>query len=233
MPISYDPIRSPSRLGALAELRTPLDAVLSAGRWLTLPRGPVAVPRTVLLVPGFGATERSMGLIGRHLARRGHRVHDWGLGRNNGDVPALLAALEARIEALVDEAGEPVVAVGWSLGGYLARESARDRPTRFRKVITLGSPVVGGPKYTVTARWYRERGFDVDHIEQVVAARYETPLEVPVVAIYSKRDRVVAWEACIDRWSPDVRHVEVSATHVGLGISARVVSVVADEVASA
>jgi hypothetical protein len=100
-------------------------------------------------------------------------------------------------------------------------------------VITLGSPVVGGPKYTVTARWYRERGFDVDHIEQVVAARYETPLEVPVVAIYSKRDRVVAWEACIDRWSPDVRHVEVSATHVGLGISARVVSVVADEVASA
>jgi len=233
MPISYDPIQAPTRMGALAELRTPVDMLVSAGRWLVLSKKPAPEPRTVLLVPGFGATERSMALIGRHLERVGHRVHDWGLGRNHGKVPALLEALEKRVEELAARAGEPIVAVGWSLGGYLARESARDRPDRFRKVITLGSPVIGGPKFTVTARWYRERGFDVDQIERIVAERFATPLQVPVVAVYSKRDGVVAWEACIDRWSPDVRHVEISATHVGLGISPRAISVVADEVASA
>jgi len=63
-----------------------------------------------------------------------------------------------------------------------------------------------------------------------VADRYATPLRVPVTAIYSKRDGIVAWQACIDRWSPNVRHIEVSETHVGLGFSPRVLAIVADEV---
>jgi pimeloyl-ACP methyl ester carboxylesterase len=233
MPITYPPIRPPSRLGALVELRTPLDLLVSAGRWLSLPRRPVETPRTVLMLPGFGATERSMAVIGRHLRRLGHRVHDWGLGRNDGDVPGLLEKLEGRIGGLVTQAAEPIVAVGWSLGGYLAREAARDRPEWFRKVITLGSPVVGGPKFTAAAAWYRERGFDVDRIERIVAERYDTPLRVPVVAIYSKRDGVVAWPACIDRWSPRVQHIEVSETHLGLGLSPRSIAVVAQETGSA
>ena len=73
--------------------------------------------------------------------------------------------------------------IGWSLGGYLAREAAREDPDLVHQVITLGSPVVGGPKYTLVAQ---------------VAARNSVPLRTPVVAIYS-RDAVVAWEACIDR----------------------------------
>ena len=230
MPISYPPIEPPSRLGALSELRTPLDLLASAGRWLALPRQPAPAPRTVLLVPGFGASERSMALIRGHLRRLGHRVHDWGLGRNTGDVPRLRDALEARARGLADAAGEPVVAVGWSLGGYLAREAARDRPDCFRRIITLGSPVIGGPKFTAAASWYRDRGFDVDAIERKVAGRYVNPLCVPVVAIYSKRDGVVAWQACLDRWSPDVRHVEVSETHVGLGLSPRSIGIIDSEV---
>ena len=53
---------------------------------------------------------------------------------------------------------------------------------------------------------------------------------VPVSAIYSRRDGIVAWQACIDRWSPDVRHIEVSETHVGLGFAPRVLATVAQEV---
>jgi hypothetical protein len=67
-------------------------------------------------------------------------------------------------------------------------------------------------------------------MEQAVADRYATPLRVPVTAIYSKRDGIVAWQACIDRWSPNVRHIEVSETHVGLGFSPRVLAIVAGEV---
>jgi hypothetical protein len=63
-----------------------------------------------------------------------------------------------------------------------------------------------------------------------VASRYRQPLRVPVTAIYSKRDGVVAWQACIDQWSPKVRHVEVDETHVGLVFAPRVLTIVAEEV---
>ena len=89
--------------------------------------------------------------------------------------------------------------------------------------------MVGGPRAAATAKWYRSQGFDLDELEQAVAARYAIPLTVPVTAIYSKRDGVVAWRACIDRWSPNVRHVEVSETHVGLGFSPRVLGIIATE----
>lgn len=131
---------------------------------------------------------------------------------------------------MTDELGEPLVAVGWSLGGYLAREVAREIPDRFRKVITLGSPIIGGPRFTAAAGWYLSHGFDLDQIEREVADRYRTPLVVPVVAIYSKRDGIVSWEACIDRWSPGVRHIEVDSTHLGLAFSPQVLDIVAGEV---
>ncbi len=231
MAIQYPPIAPPSRLALLKELRLGLDLALSAPRWRTLRRASEGAPRAVVLLPGFGASERSMTLIARHLRRLGHRVFDWGLGRNTGRVPQILAAMRERTESLTAEVGEPLVAVGWSLGGYIARELAREMPDNFRKVVTLGSPVVGGPRFTVVGTWYRDRGFDLDEIEQTVASRYETPLRVPVAAIYSLRDGVVAWQACIDRWSPRVRHIEVSETHVGLGFSPRVLAIVGEEVA--
>ena len=59
--------------------------------------------------------------------------------------------------------------------------------------------------------------------------RYATPLRVPVTAIYSQRDGIVAWQACLDRWSPEVRHVVVDETHLGLVLSPHVLSLVADE----
>jgi hypothetical protein len=100
-----------------------------------------------------------------------------------------------------------------------------------RKVITLGTPVIGGPRYTATARRYRAQGHDLDELERAVTSRYATPLKPPVTALYSKRDGIVAWQACIDRWSPNVRHVEVAETHVGLVLSPRALAIVADEVA--
>ncbi len=232
-PISYDPIEPPGARAAARELRLPLDLLLSLPGWLLLPGRRAKEPRVVVLLPGFGFTPRAMAPIGAYLARLGHRVVDWGLGRNDGRVPRLLEKLDARTEALVREEGEPLVAVGWSLGGYLAREAARDAPRRFRKVITLASPVVGGPRFTAVSGRYAVKGYDLDEIERGVAERYAKPLTVPVVALYSKRDGIVAWEACIDRWSPRVRHVEVSSTHTGIGVSPESLRIVAREVEEA
>jgi hypothetical protein len=93
--------------------------------------------------------------------------------------------------------------------------------------------VIGGPRYTATAASYRAQGHDLEAIERAVKDRYATPLQVPVTAIYTKRDGIVAWPACIDRWSPSVRHVEVSETHVGLVLSPRVMGIVAEGVEQA
>jgi pimeloyl-ACP methyl ester carboxylesterase len=230
MPIEYDPIATPGRLATLRELRLPLDVLRWVPGWLALPRSRAARPRAVLLLPGFGAGPRSLAALKRHLRGRGHTADDWGLGRNTGQTRELRTALQAPVEALVQSSGEPVTLVGWSLGGYLAREYAREHPGQVRRIVTMGSPVVGGPRYTATARWYASQGFDLEQLEQAVKARYARTLETPVVAIYSKRDGVVAWQACIDRWSPNVRHVEVDECHVGMGFAPRVLRIVAEEV---
>jgi len=192
--------------------------------------GRATEPRTVILLPGFGAGPRSMRLMQAFLRRRGHRARDWGLGRNTGDARRFRADLRRVVARSISERDEPVVLVGWSLGGYIAREYAREHPDEVRKVVTLGSPVIGGPRYTATAGWYREQGHDLEEIERTIASRYATPLRVPVTAIYSRRDGIVAWQACIDKWSPRVRHIEVSETHVGLGFAPRVLAIVAEEI---
>jgi pimeloyl-ACP methyl ester carboxylesterase len=230
MPIDYDSIVPPSRRTTLQELRLPFDVLGWGPAWLTLPRGRAKVVRTVMLLPGFGGGPRSLVALKRYLLIRGHHVVDWGLGRNTGRVQQLLAALEGRVEALVREAAEPAVLVGWSLGGYIARELAREHPELVRRIVTLGSPVVGGPRFTATARWYVAQGIDLDQVERAVKQRYARPLQTPVVAIYSKRDGVVAWQACIDRWSPNVRNVEVDVSHLGMGFAPRVLRIVAEEV---
>jgi pimeloyl-ACP methyl ester carboxylesterase len=226
-PIVYDPITPPGLFGTLQELRLPLDTLRWAPQWPGLARGRTATPQTVMLLPGFGAGPRSMAPLAAYLRALGHRTHDWGLGRNSGDVPALLSALRLRIADRVQQAGRPVVLVGWSLGGYLAREAARDEPDAVCKVVTLGSPVIGGPRFTAVAPWYRARGHDLAAIEAQVAERFTTPLRVPVTAVYSKRDGVVAWQACIDHWSPQVQHVEVNESHLGMGVAPRVLALVA------
>jgi pimeloyl-ACP methyl ester carboxylesterase len=230
MTIDYEPISPPGRLDVLQELRLPIDVLRWAPSWLTMSCPRTARPRTVILLPGFGAGPRSMRVMESFLRRRGHRVRDWGLGVNSGDARRLRAQLQGVVDASIRTHGEPVVLVGWSLGGYIAREYARERPDGVRRIITLGSPVIGGPRYTATAARYRSQGHDLDAIEQAVKDRYATPLRVPVAALYSRRDGIVAWQACIDHWSPDVRHIEVNETHVGLGFAPRVLAIVADEV---
>lgn len=231
MTIDYEPITPPGRLDALQELRLPVDMLRWAPSLLAMKTARAARPRTAILLPGFGAGPRSMRVMESFLRRRGHRVRDWGLGVNNGDARKFRTQLESSVGESVTAHGEPVVLVGWSLGGYIAREYAREHPEGVRRIVTLGSPVIGGPRYTATSEWYRSQGHDLAEMERAVKSRYATPLRVPVTAIYSKRDGIVAWRACIDRWSPDVRHIEVSETHVGLGFSPRVLGLVADELA--
>lgn len=215
--MSIREISPPSRLALLGEARvvaewTAMRAALPLLR-RSAPRGDGG---PVLVAPGFATDDRWTRSLRGFLCDLGHDARGWGLGRNHGRVPQLLAALTGVVERAADEAGRPLQLVGWSLGGSLVRELARDRPDLVAHVVTLGAPVVGGPKYTASAPMYVRRGYDLDRIEADVEAREATPIQVPIDAVYSRSDGVVAWRACVDRRSPTVRHHEIEASHLGL-----------------
>jgi pimeloyl-ACP methyl ester carboxylesterase len=226
-----EPLRAPSRTALLSEVWGLLELPRLLVRFPHLARQPRGRGQRVLVVPGYGAGDASTAVLRAYVRFLGYQPHGWGLGRNHGDVPVLLPRVAERLEALSREEGAPIGLIGWSLGGYLAREAARERPRAARQVITLGSPVVGGPKYTTVAEAYRRRGIDLDAIEAEVAARNRQPLETPVTAVYSRSDGVVAWQACIDRLAPNVEHVEVATTHLGLGFSAEVFQIISERLA--
>ncbi len=195
-------------------------------------RGPRGDGSPVLVIPGFGASDGSTAVLRGYLGAIGYKVHGWALGTNRGNVPDLIPRVTERAVSIAETVGRSVHLVGWSLGGYLSREAARERPDAVVDVITYGSPVIGGPKYTATAAAYRRAGYDLDAIEAAVEARNKVPIQVPITAIYTRTDLIVDWRACIDRSSPLVVHVEVSTTHLGLGFCPEVYRIMADTLAA-
>ena len=107
---------------------------------------------------------------------------------------------------------------------------ARDLPGRVEQVFTLGSSIVGGPKYTQLASLCRAQGIDVNWIERAITEREDAKqLTTPVTAVDPKSGGVVAWQACIDKKSPNVDYIEGSSSHIGSGISADSFRIVAEK----
>jgi len=217
---SNAPAVLPPPLGRLGwEALSALELGRLAARGVELARAPRG-QAPVMVLPGFGADDLSTVPLRTFLRRLGHEVEGWSLGRNGGDVAALLPRVAERARILSARRNEPVHLVGQSLGGVLARELARDQPARVAQVITLGTPVVGGPQHTRVGFAYdaRERA----RIAATIRKRNRIPIRVPITAVYSRRDGIVAWEACIDRDNPQVEHVEVSSSHFGMGLDPEV-----------
>lgn len=203
-------------------------------RTRTLLEEPKGSGQSVFVLPGFGADGRSTWPLRRYLAALDHDARDWGFGANLGAVPESVESMGERVREAAEETERPVALVGWSLGGYIAREVARDLPESVSRVVTFGSPVIGGPKYTTAGAVFAARGWNLDEIETEVARRKEVPLRVPTTAIYSRNDGIVDWRACIDdEAGAPIEHVEVEATHLGLGFSADVFRLVARRLAAA
>jgi len=125
-----------------------------------------------------------------------------------------------RLRRAVDMCGhdEPLVLVGWSLGGLYAREIARVEPHRVRAVVTLGTPVWGDRRrYTNVWRLYEwVAGHPVDD-PPIPDSPAKPP--VPTLAIWSSRDGIVGVASA--RGTNDTRDkaVEVSSTHMGFAVS--------------
>ena len=190
-------------------------------KYRELTRTRAAFKYPIVLFPGFGTSELSLKFMSRYLKDIGAEVFDWGIGRNHGYVPDLLAQMIEQVRTLSAQRDTQLNLAGWSLGGYIAREVARELPEVVNKVVTLGTPVVGGPKYTSIGALYEKWGFDLDAMANDVASREINPIKKEILAIYSKGDNIVNWQACIDGVSPCVRHEEVKGSHLGLVVNAQ------------
>lgn len=213
-PAIPNPLAPPSPWLLLSEAGVGFDlarGLLSSTAKLPRGQGPV------LVIPGFQASDFETALLRRKLGALGYTVYGWGLGRNHGRTGKLLPQLAERVRALHARHACQLKIIGWSLGGVLARDVAREAPEAVEQVVTLGSPVVGGPKYTVFAKGFRKQGADVDQLAEKANAREASrPLPCPVTAIYTRRDGIVAWGSCIDPNHAAVKHLETPATHFGM-----------------
>lgn len=224
-------LEPPSFSAVLREAKGLLELPRLMYRFPDLARQPRGHGQPVLILPGYGAGDISTILLQWYLRLLGYRVRGWGLGRNSGDVADLLPRVLKRLIKFARRNQQEVRLIGWSLGGYLAREAARERPDLVHRIITLGTPVIGGPKYTIVARRFHRRGIDVEAIVAQVELRNRILLRTPVTAIYSRADAIVAWQACIDENGTDVEHIEVCTTHLGFGFSPEVYKIIAHRLA--
>ncbi len=224
----YEPATAPRPAGALRvptlaaavpiqllALREPLRAWRARRRLAAAPRG---AGEPVLVLPGMGVGDLTTLPLRRFLIAHGFDARGWELGRHRPDLPATLRRMLARVETLALETGTPVALVGWSLGGVVARELARLRPDLVARVVTLGTPVVGGLRATAIAGLFRIQGWDLEEVARRVERANATPLRVPVTAIWSRRDGIVAWWACVDEATAGAENLEASSCHWGLGL---------------
>jgi triacylglycerol lipase len=198
--------------------------------------------RSVLLVPGFLASDRSLLLMAHWLHRRGYRPWTCGLRSNRDCADRTLARLADRLEARVAASGERVAIIGQSRGGVLARALAVRCPHLLSGVVALGSPlrdqlavhpVVRGAVRRVAA--LGDLGvagmFSSECHDGPCCARFRAelagpfPRDVALVAVYSRTDGIVDWRACLD---PEARHVEVHSSHVGMSAHPGVYRAIAD-----
>lgn len=180
-------------------------------------RGPADGPKLMVL-PGFLATDRTTLGLQRALAGAGYRVSGWGLGINRGARPDTLERIVDRLEAF--GGGEPVILVGWSLGGIYAREAAKARPDLVAKVVTLGTPFSGDRRSNNVWRLYELIArHPVDRPPVPGDPAVKPP--VPTLALWSRRDGLIAPAAA--RGEPGERdsEQELDCRHMGYAVSGR------------
>jgi len=224
------------------ELRYGLElAQLAADPRFLRPRRQASAA-SVLLVPGFMAGDPSLGVLAGWLRRRGSRTAAAGLRLNVDCSERIVTGLQARLRRLALRAQRPVVIVGQSRGGELARVLAVRNPQLVGALVMLGSPVLDpldvGPGTLRAVQTIARLGdlgvprmFSTSCGDGPCCEQFRTDLAAPLPesvhahAVYSKTDGIVSWRACLD---PYATHVEVDSSHCGMSVNRAVYRVLTE-----
>jgi triacylglycerol lipase len=186
----------------------------------------------VLLVPGFMAGDSTLMAMSSFLRAEGFRTYRAQFVVNAGCTRAAADRLERRLELIATRRDRKVTIVGHSLGGMLARGLAARRPDLVEGIVAMGSPVLA------PGAIHRVLAWDTTMLSKLTRAgvpglmsedcvggecarlsweESQAPLDpgVAFTAIYSKRDGIVDWRACLD---PAATAVEVRTSHCGMAI---------------
>jgi triacylglycerol lipase len=179
-------------------------------------------------------------VLAASLRACGYRTYRSHIRANVGCTVAAASQLEERLEAIADRRGRRVRIVGQSLGGLLARGLAVRRPDLVSGIVTLGSPMLAPGAHHVSltrslealVRLSRAGVPGLMSLECVAGecaltsfteSRQPVPPGVDFTAVYSRRDGIVDWRACVD---PMATAVEVRSSHLGMAVDPDVLKVV-------
>ena len=195
----------------------------------------------VMLVPGFMAGDWTLMLMARHLRALGFRTYRSGILANIGCIDQGTSALEGRLEHIAARRERKVTIVGHSLGGMMARGLAARRPDLVAGIVTMGSPILApGAAHTgllavvatlkrLEALGVRVMGKDCTEggcaLRMWDESRVPLPEDFPFTAIYSRRDGIADWRACID---PAGEAREVRTSHTGMALDPVVIDIVVE-----
>lgn len=202
--------------------------------------------RGVLLIPGFGFGDASTLPLQLVLRAAGYRVFLSGILLNVDCADRTIEALVPVAEAAVaNNGGQPVLVVGHSRGGMLARGLAVRRPDLVSRVVCMGSPLnyefafyeipapLVGVLQQVQHRDPQRRELRCSTPEcacdYMVAAHRPVPTEIDLVSLYTTSDGIVDWRACV---VPGAKNIEVPGTHLGMGLKPETVQVILQELAA-
>lgn len=191
------------------------------------PLGPEDGP-PALVIPGWVASDRTTLALRRALAASGWRVHGWEMGWNRGARADTVERLRTLLGAI--GRGQKVLVVGWSLGGVYGRELARAAPDEVLALVTLGSPFSGDPRQNNVWRLYEWiAGHKVD--DPPIPRITDKP-PVPQLALWSRRDGIVAPRSAYGLEHERDKAVELRCTHMAFGVSGHIGREVAREIGS-
>lgn len=231
---------SPNILHSVTEF-----ARASVGVMATVANAPWALPwslrstpngdgQPVMLLPGFGASGKTLYAVKAFLEAKGYSVYTWDQGTNKGPKHVTLDNVAEKLREISKaHGGAPVHLVGQSLGGTysLALASYTKGENLIKSIITLGSPV--NPEMVdkstdganAAAAFLFNHLNPEDHADVVKFTQAALDInddvlaDIPVSCLYSKYDGVVAEDASKTHMTGDNKeNIDISPfAHIQMG----------------
>ena len=214
-----------------------LNELLAFRRGRTVPAR-TAQPRAVLLIPGFLAGDLSLYPLADRLRSEGHNVFFAGIWSNITCSRRQIERLGSVLQETAREANDKVIVIGHSLGGIYARALARRFSELVAHTFILGSPIKAPLAnsnpfvkmlFIATRRRHSDGTTCLGQLSTLCGVHLPEPPAVPSTLIYSKRDNVVHWPACIES-APHIEAVEVHSTHCGIPYNLDTLKIISDRI---